>query len=226
LFLAISITPLSTAFAAESVSPIAATSASALKKPAKPTGIKASATAHNKIKVSWKKAARAETYIIYRLEGGAYKKVGTTKKTSYTASGLLRGTQYSFKVAARNAKGTSPMSSAASAWTNAVAAPTGLTAAANKKNPSTQINLKWRSVSGATSYTIYRSSDHGKTYSKLGTSKSNSYVAKNLKQETVYHFKVAATTFEGTSARGAAASAATCGPTGCPVPPGGTSSPR
>src|SRR5262249_60092146 len=75
--------------------------------------------------------------------------------TTYTNTGLTNGTTYFYQVTAVNAGGQSSTSNEASATPQVALppAPTGLTAAAGNA----QVTLSWNSVSGATSYTVYRS---------------------------------------------------------------------
>ena len=83
---------------------------------------------------------------------------------------------------------------------NAPATPSGLAAAAIS---SSQINISWTAVSGATSYDVYRSSTSDGTYSRLGsepTTISISYPDTNLSASTTYYYKVSALNSYGESA--------------------------
>lgn len=75
---------------------------SALFKPGKPSGLKAAGTDWNKVKLTWKKAGGATGYKVYRYDSSSekYKLIKTTKKTSYTDSGLYPDTKYRYKVRA------------------------------------------------------------------------------------------------------------------------------
>lgn len=84
-------------------------------------------------------------------------------------------------------------------------APTGLTATAASAS---QINLSWTAVSGATSYTVYRSSDNV-TYSSISSPSTNSYNNTGLSASTLYYYKVTATNGSGEGASSDAASATT-----------------
>ncbi|MBQ8528004.1 MAG: fibronectin type III domain-containing protein [Lachnospiraceae bacterium] len=67
------------------------------------TAVKASNTS---VKLKWAKIQGAKSYTIYRAtkEGGKYKKVATTKKTSYTVKKLKTYTDYYFLVKANKVK--------------------------------------------------------------------------------------------------------------------------
>ncbi len=89
--------------------------------------------------------------------------------------------------------------------TNVPSAPTGLAASAASAS---QINLTWTAVSGATSYTVYRSSDNV-SYSSIATPSSNSYNNVGLSGGTLYYYKVTATNGSGESSSSDTASATT-----------------
>lgn len=85
-------------------------------------------------------------------------------------------------------------------------APAGLSATAASAS---QINLSWTAVSGATSYTVYRSTDNI-TYSSIATPSTNSYNnTSGLSASTLYYYKVTATNGSGEGASSDAASATT-----------------
>lgn len=67
----------------------------------KVSGLKASVRKTDAITLSWKKTTGATGYEVYRLIDGKWKKLGTTKKTTFTDSkSLKRGTEYKYKVRA------------------------------------------------------------------------------------------------------------------------------
>lgn len=73
-----------------------------------PTGLKAKA-GRRRVTISYRKAAGATKYEIYRSskQAGGYKKIATTKKTSYTDKSLKKGKKYYYKVRSiRTGKGT------------------------------------------------------------------------------------------------------------------------
>ncbi|HEX4952581.1 MAG TPA: fibronectin type III domain-containing protein [Thermoanaerobaculia bacterium] len=69
------------------------------------------------------------------------------------------------------------------------AAPTGLTATAVS---SSQINLSWTAVSGATSYNVYRSTVSGGPYTNVGSSATTTFSNTGLTGSTTYFYVVRA----------------------------------
>lgn len=96
----------------------ATTSKAATAKPAKVTGVKATA-AKNSVKLTWSKATGAAQYVIkYSTDGKTWQTVTTeSNSTSYTIKKLTAGTKYYYKVAAKNSKGTGTYSSQGTATT-------------------------------------------------------------------------------------------------------------
>jgi fibronectin type 3 domain-containing protein len=86
------------------------------------------------------------------------------------------------------------------------AAPTGLGATAVS---SSQINLSWTASSGATSYTILRSTTSGGPYGSVGTSATTSFSNTGLAASTTYHYVVQASNGTCSSGNSAQASATT-----------------
>jgi len=99
--------------------------------------------------------------------------------------------------------------------------PTGLSATAVS---SSQINLSWNAVSGATGYDIYRSTSAGGTFTRLGSEptisggSTTSYSDTGLSAGTTYYYKVSALNASGESAASSAVSATTSGGGGGVVP--------
>ncbi|MGN8773694.1 hypothetical protein [Candidatus Weimeria sp. HCP3S3_B5] len=65
----------------------------------KPTITSLKKTSSTSVKISWKKVTNATAYMVYRKAGsGKWKRVATTKSTSYTNKGLKHGSKYTYKV--------------------------------------------------------------------------------------------------------------------------------
>ena len=65
---------------------------------------------------------------------------------------------------------------------------------------STSINLTWTASTGATTYTVYRSTSASGTFASIGTSSSASYADSGLTASTTYYYDVTAGNTAGTSA--------------------------
>ena len=86
------------------------------------------------------------------------------------------------------------------------AAPTGVSASASSQ---TQANVSWSAVSGATSYTILRSTTSGGPYSSVGTSTTTSFANTGLACNTTYYYVVTASNGTCSSGNSAQAQATT-----------------
>src|SRR5262249_40383595 len=132
--------------------------------PDPPGPVTATATSATQITVSWPVVTGAMKYTVYRglNSGGPYTKVGMSTALQFKDKNLTPSTQYFYVVTVTTANGTSVDSGEASDVTNPLpdppgnptAAPGNLTATAVS---SSQINLQWDTVPGATRYTVYRS---------------------------------------------------------------------
>lgn len=82
-------------------------------KPAKPTGLAKTSVGDNAITIKWS-AVECTGYYIYRYDdlSGAYSRIGSTTKTSYSDTALISGTEYTYKI--RAYKTTSSMTATSS----------------------------------------------------------------------------------------------------------------
>jgi hypothetical protein len=90
-----------------------------------------------------------------------------------------------------------------------VAAPTNLTATAAS---SSQINLSWNSVAGASGYSVERSPDGLTAWTQIGTTGPNSYIDTALPASTPFFYRVRSTTSTTSSAPSNVANATTSTP--------------
>ncbi|NPV93261.1 MAG: hypothetical protein HPY50_21085 [Firmicutes bacterium] len=142
-----------------------------------PTGLLAEPLSSSEIELTWDSVSGATEYHIYRAASSSapYTKIASTADTSYVNAGLSANTRYYYKVRAVKGSYTSAYSSyvyAATGSSPSLAAPTGLAA---EGVSSSEIDLYWDSVSGATEYHIYRSRTSSGTYTKIGSTEDSIY---------------------------------------------------
>lgn len=180
----------------------------AVNPPAAPTGLTANA-GNGSVSLAWSASSGATSYAILRStsSGSGYTSIASTSGTSYVDATVSNGTTYYYVVTASNAGGASGNSSQASATpTGGVttpAAPTGLAATAGNAS----VALSWNASSGATSYTLLRSTTSGSGYASLATISGTSYTDTGVSNGTTYYYVVRAANTAGTSGNSAPASA-------------------
>jgi hypothetical protein len=163
---------------------VSATTPSSCTPPAKPTGLTATAISSSQINISWNAVAGAIGYDLSYCDG-TY--IGYITGTSYSHTGRVENTTYSYKVQAqKSASCVSGYTSCSSATTPSSCTPptkpTGFTATAVS---SSQINLSWNAVSGAIGYDL---SYCDGTY--IGFVSGTSYSHTGRVENTTYSYKV------------------------------------
>jgi|GEM_PF-2288786 len=198
-----------------------------LPVPAAPSNAVATAISSSRINLTWSDNTTWEDgYLIERRQSGMadYNVIAETapNTTSYSDTGLLEGWKYYYRIAARNAAGTSAYSSIVNATTLSLpAAPSGLIATAVSTS---QINLSWtdnasnesafkveRRQSGTTDFLLIETLGAGVT----------SYQNSGLPSATRFHYRIAASNSVGQSAYTPSSSADTLPPP--PAAPGSLS---
>ena len=171
-------------------------SVSTLSPPAAPS-LKAAVVSGTQVKLSWNKVSGASGYLVDKWVGGVWKQIGSfgSSTTSDTVSGLSSGTTYYFTVGAYNAGGVS--------WSNSQGVtPLSPPAAPSlKATPvsSTQVNLAWNTVSGASGYLVDEWINGAwKQIGNFGSGTTSDPVT-GLHSATTYYFDVGAYNSGGTS---------------------------
>ncbi len=168
-------------------------SASAASKPAKPTGIKAVATAGNKVSLTWKKSAGADYYKVYVKKDGKWKWVKNPETNSCVISGLYASRTYTFAVKSVNKSGNKKYDSdgyaSATVKTKALTA-TKLTFLAGAD----YVRLSWKKVPGATGYYVYQRLDGEWKKVKTLSAGTLAVYIKQLKTDSTHQFYVRAYT--------------------------------
>ena len=165
--------------------------------PAAPTGLSATdGTSTSSVTLTWNAVTGSNPVLLgYRVfRDGVPIAVSTIN--SYTDTPIA-GTLFTYTVKAYNGNGDSALSTSDTGWVK-LSTPAGLTA--TDGTSTSEITLGWNSVTGATSYKIYRSTD-GTVFSQIDTSTSTSYNDGNtdLLYSTLYYYKIAASCTLGDS---------------------------
>jgi len=145
-------------------------------------------TGNGKIQISWKSVKRAKEYKVYRSKDNkTYKLIKTTSDLKYTDTKVNGGTKYYYKVAAA-ANGVIGTKSAAKSIKASKALTRAKITSISAKNK--KVTLKWKKVTGADSYKVYRSADGGKTYKFVVKTKKTAYTTTKTQAAKKYHYKV------------------------------------
>ncbi len=145
---------------------------------ATPTGLAVNSTTYTSATLSWNGVSGATGYVLVNKTTGAEVVVNAT---SYTWNGLENATSYNFAVKSAVGSVYSSESSAVTATTRTLGAPT-INSTSSTHNT---VTLNWSAVADATSYVVY---GNGTSY----TTESNSYTVSGLASDTQYSFYVKA----------------------------------
>ncbi len=161
---------------------------------AAPKSLKMSSNSATAIKLSWSSGGKATGYEVYRLVGSTYKKIATTKSTTYTNKKLGNSKTYKYKVRAyfKGANGTVYSSFTSVLTTNTTPATPKISVSATK---SKQLKIKWSKLNSAAGYEVYQSTSKNGKYKKIKTvtkSSTTSYTKKKLTSGKKYYYKVRA----------------------------------
>ena len=151
--------------------------------------------------LKWNAVSGAAKYEVYRARSkdGDYIKYSTVTGTSYTNTSYIEsGSTYYYKVRALDANGT------AGAWSSIVSvtykqtlpAPTVTGGNDSQGRPT----LKWKAVSGAAKYEVYRARSKDGDYIKYSTVTGTSYTNTSyIENGNTYYYKVRALDVNGTA---------------------------
>ena len=144
-------------------------------------------TSAGKPKIYWNAVDGAAKYWVYRsTDGKTFNYYDSTTKTSYTNSSTSIGTTYYYKV---KAIGTNGAASDLSSVVSIQCRPAAANISIYRVNGKPQ--LKWKAVSGATKYWIYRSTD-GKNFKYFDSTTKTSYTNSGAASGTKYYYRVKA----------------------------------
>ena len=167
-----------------------------LQTPQAPGRVKASSAGYKSVRISWNRVSKADGYQIYRASSktGSYKRIKNTTTASFKNTGLTTGQKYYYKVRAYTKSGNNTLYSGFSNTASAkpaLAAPQRVKAKAGKKRAA----IRWKKVSGASGYKVYRSAKKNGKYKAVKTIKKQrtvTFTNKKLKKGKTWYYKVRA----------------------------------
>ncbi|SFM13148.1 Pectate lyase [Paenibacillus sp. 1_12] len=184
---------------------VKATPVAALTPPAAPSEVVATG-GNSQVTVKWNSVTGATYYSVKRStsSNGTFTVIATnvTNPQSYTDVNVTNGNSYYYVVTAVNAAGESADSTVVNATPVAAltppAAPSGVVATGGNS----QVNVKWNSVTGATYYSVKRSTSSNGTFTVIATNVTNpqSYTDMNVTNGNSYYYVVSAVNAAGESA--------------------------
>ena len=151
--------------------------------------------------LTWKAVTGAAKYEVYRARSrsGEYIKYSTVTGTSYTNTSYIEnGNTYYYKVRALKSDGT------AGAWSSIVSVTYKQTLSApavtGGNDAQGRPTLKWKAVSGAAKYEVYRARSKDGDYIKYSTVTGTSYTNTGyIENGNTYYYKVRALKSDGTA---------------------------
>ncbi|MBE6825243.1 MAG: hypothetical protein E7513_07915 [Ruminococcaceae bacterium] len=146
-------------------------------------------------KISWSKADGAYKYRVFVKNGSSWKKLGDTKKTSFSHTGVKSNTKYKYTVRCLNSKGKYISGYIKEGFENTFMSVPKLTSA---KSQSDGIKITWNNVSGAEKYRVFVKFDG--SWKSIGTTSSNFFVDTNVDIASSYTYTVYCCTKDGKKA--------------------------
>lgn len=165
--------------------------------PQQPVITSVESTDYNKLTIHYSTLNHVHGYKIYRRSStGTYRWIATVKSadiSSYTDTHCTPGQEYSYKVRAYT--NISKSYQHMSAYSDSASGIPILKATGFSSVSATpaSVSLKWASISGATGYEIYRSTDKNGKYYKVKTvtpGSRHSYTDSGLKEGKNYYYKI------------------------------------
>lgn len=165
--------------------------------PATPTGLQSTLVQANRVDLSWNASSGADSYTVRRSDsGGPFNQIGKPSGTTFSDLTVAPNNNYRYTVDACNIIGCSAPSAPLPVSTSAPATPTGLHQTLLQSN---RVDLAWNASSGATSYTVRRSTSGG-PFNPIGTPSGTSFSDTTVSPNTNYDYTVDACNSIGCSA--------------------------
>lgn len=161
---------------------------------------------------SWKAVRGAEKYLIYISPTGvtAYKKIGETTGTSFTAAELSGETGYKIRIRAEGKNNSSVLSDAALFYT----VPKKVEKIKTASAAGTKVRLTWEKTSAVSFYKLYAAEKKDGKLRYIGKTSDNSFVFTGEKSLTNYYFVIRPIVETGTQSLKGALSQRVRGKTG------------
>ena len=156
------------------------------------TGLHVQMTKYNTLQLSWNASGDAKTYEVYysTAPDSGYKKVKTTKSTTYKFTKAKCGQTYYFKIRTYEKIGKikyySDYCEAVSGYTVLTGTPTVYVS----KTTYNSVTIKWSKVPSTRKYEIYYSTSPDGEYTLLKSQGGTSYTHKKLTTGVTYYYKV------------------------------------
>ena len=168
--------------------------------PAAPT-VTAGTDSQGRPTLRWNAVSGAAKYEVYRSysENGPYTKYSTVTGTSYTNTSYLEnGTTYYYRVRALNSSGVAGAYSSVVYVTYKQTLPAPTVTGGNDAQG--RPTLKWKAVTGAAKYEVYRARSRSGEYIKYSTVTGTSYTNTSyIENGNTYYYKVRALDANGTA---------------------------
>ena len=164
-----------------------------VKKPGVTKKITVSKIKTTSAKITWKKVADADGYMIYQKQGSGKKKLIKTvgkNASSYSAKKLKAGTKYTYSVYAYKKSGNSKIKGKEKS--KAFVTKPSKVKSVKTTAKSKACKISWKKVAGASGYQVYMATSKKGKYKKIGDTKKLNLTKKSLKKGKTYYFKVRA----------------------------------
>ena len=148
----------------------------------------------NAYTISWSSVHGAGGYTVFKFSSstGKFEKVGSTKKTSYTVSGLKTGSNDIYKIRAYTSQNGKTFDGAFSPEISASTLPGVVSKLWQAGTNPKSYTLRWKNVAGADGYRVYKYDSSKKKYVFLKDTEENRLSFTDLKSGKTDKYKVRA----------------------------------
>ncbi len=143
-------------------------------------------------KITWNKVEGAYKYRVFVKNGSSWKKLGDTKKTTFSHSAVKSNTEYVYTVRCLNNKNKYISGYIKEGYKNTFLSVPKLTSATSQNNG---IKITWDNVSGAKCYRVFV--DENGKWKSIGTTNLNFFIDRNVTSGNNYTYTVYCCTEDG-----------------------------